>query len=194
MANPDIELDLDATQVSVAVTGAISYGDVSTLMESPNPASVPLPAGVKQVGYLTEDGVTVAKEADETELFAWQNNAKVRIMRSQGSLVFTITMMENRKENRELWFGGVETDGVIKIRPDAQINTGVVIDVFDNSDEVGAMYHSRYVIERAQIAGTGEITYISTDAIKYEVTITALADRNGDSAILETRTIEVETP
>lgn len=193
MASPDIELDLDAGQVSVAVTGAISYGDVSSLMDIPNPASAPLPAGVKQVGYLTEEGVTVTKESDETALYAWQNNAKVRIMRSQGNLIFTISMMENRKESRELWFGSEEVDGVIRVRPDNQTTSGVVIDVFDNSDEIGAMFHSRYVIERASIVGSGEITYISTDAIKYELTITALADRNGDSAVLETRAIEDPT-
>lgn len=192
MANPDMNLDLDATQVSVAVTGAVSYGDVSSLVSVANPASAPLPAGVKQLGYLSEDGIVLTKEADDTDIFAWQNTAKVRVIRSNGSLSIAFSCIQNTKDVRELWWGATEVDGKIKIRPEAKITTGVILDVFDNTDDEGAMFHTRYIFERGQISGTGDLTYISTDAVKYEFTMTALADSNGDAGIIDTVVVEAE--
>lgn len=193
MALPDIDLDLDATQVSVAVTGAVSYGDVSSLINVVNPATAPLPAGVKQLGYLSEDGIVLTKEADETDIFAWQNTAKVRVIRSNGSLSIVFSCIQNIKDVRELWWGATEVDGKIRIRPEAKITTGVILDVFDNTEDEGAMYHTRYIFERGQISGTGDLTYISTDAVKYEFTITALADSNGDAGIIDTVVIDAPT-
>lgn len=186
MALQDMDLDLDATQVSVAVTGAVSYGKVSSLINLPNPASAPLPAGVKQLGYLSEDGIVLTKEADDTDIFAWQNTTKVRVIRSNGSLSIVFSCIQNTKDVRELWWGATEVAGKLKIRPEAKLTTGVIIDVFDNSDDEGAMHHTRYIFERGQISGTGDLTYISTDAVKYEFTMTALADSNGDAGIIDT--------
>jgi hypothetical protein len=67
---------LDASNVEVAVTGAVYLAPLGTTL--PTDSDTPLDGAFQNVGYLSEDGITETPEEDTTEIQAWQNGDIVR--------------------------------------------------------------------------------------------------------------------
>ena len=71
---------LVADNVRVAVTGGVYVGAIGTA--TPANATAPVDAKLKDLGYISEDGVTQSIDSDTSEIKAWQNGDVVRVIQT----------------------------------------------------------------------------------------------------------------
>ena len=168
---------LSASNVRVAVTGAVSVGDVSTT--APTGTAAALNAGFTDLGYVSEDGVTITLPGggDSEAIKAWQNGATVRTIRSASEDLpsFSFTLLETKKEVIELYFGSAVTatdsEGSVEFdATDLRAKKSFVIDVVDGSELI------RTYIPIGAVVEVGDQVYANAEAIGYEVTIEAERD------------------
>lgn len=171
-------MSLDATNVRVAVTGAVYSGPSGTT--APTDATTALDAALIDLGYVHEDGVTETRERSTEKIKAWQNGALLREVVTESSMTYTFRLLETKKETVEAYYGAT-VDGVtgaVSINPSS---TGgrmcFAIDVMDDGQEI------RVWVPDGEVTSVGEQTYANGTPIGYEVTVTAYADANGVSAI-----------
>lgn len=174
-----VDAGLEATEVRVAVTGAI-YSNPSASPTLPTTAAGAL-SGTGWVGhgYASSDGVTETTSTSTEAIRAWQNNALVRNVVTEGDATYSATLIQTNAENVGLYYGDTvdSTDGSVRVRP--AVARGVrafVIDVIDGANII------RTVIPRGEVTEVGEQSYVSGGAVGYPVTITAYADADGVAA------------
>lgn len=159
---------LNSANARVAVTGAVYVAPTGTA--APTTAVSALNAAFKDLGYMSEDGITEARERSSETLRAWQNAATLRVIQTEAGITFNFTMVETKKETVELFYGSSVTDatGLITIDP---ASTGgrksFVLDVIDGADI------ERTYIAEGEVTEVGDKVYAGTEVIGYEVTITA---------------------
>jgi hypothetical protein len=164
-------MSLDSAKVHVAVTGAVSYAPLAAA--SPTDATTPLPAAYRDVGYISEDGVTEGRDRSTTNIIAWQNADVVRAVVTEAMITVQFTMIETNPNSVELSYGSAvdPSDGSVAIIP---ARTGgrrkFVIDYIDGSRFV------RLFIAQGEVMEVGETTLASGDVVGYDVTITGYPD------------------
>lgn len=166
MAAPTVTPKLDATKVRVGVSGRLAYGPTSTSAPTAVDSAV---SGVKEVGYISEDGVTEKRDRSTTKLKAWQNAATVRTIVEEASFQIEATIIETSKETLELFYGApVGTKGDVLVNPSATGGTkAIILDVIDGDDMI------RTWIPNGEVIEVGEMTYKNGEPIGYPVTIEA---------------------
>jgi hypothetical protein len=156
----------DSTKVRVAVTGVVSVGP--TTAAAPTTASAAL-TGFNDLGYVSDDGVTEARDRSTTALKAWQNADTVRQVVTDASITYHFVLWETKKETVELYYGSTvdPTTGSIVIVPSKSGGRqSFVLDVIDGSDFI------RAYIPNGEVTEVGDQVYASGEAIGYDVTIT----------------------
>lgn len=173
-------MGLDATEVSIAVSGAISKVSDSTVITSA--LSDISGAGTVNYGYANADGVTVSTDRSTNKIVAWQNSAVVRTSATEATVNYKFTLLQNTKAARELYYGSAEdTNGKIAWNPAKMPRGRFVIDAIDSEyegDDSGILY-IRHDIKRGQISEVGDMVFKNGEPIGFEVTITAYPDSNG---------------
>lgn len=133
--------------------------------------------GLIDGGYISEDGVTKSVDASDENIIAWGGDT-VRVVRSGHTLSYSFTFLESGSLNvLRLVYGQdnviVDEDtGEITIKESSalQPRMAFVIDAFDGDVKL------REVVPDAQLSVSGEITYVHSDVVKYECTLTAFPD------------------
>lgn len=159
-----------AANVLVGYEGSVYVAPTGTA--APTDAEGALNAAFKEVGFLTEDGITVAHDDETTELKAWQRSTVVRKTTTSSDTTVNFAMAERNKTAVELYYKkALETgdDALTEAAPPTKL-VSVVIDVIDG-DNVHRMY-----LPSCEVTERGEISITSEDVISYEVTITAYED------------------
>ena len=170
---------LDSAAVDVAVTGAIAYAP--TTATAPIDATTPLEdlgPEWRNVGYISEDGVTEARERSSENIIAWQNADVVRTVVTEASITVQFTMIESNPNSVELFYGApVQADGSVEIVPaESGGRRSFIIDYIDGSKRV------RMYLPSAEVTEVGETTLASGSAVGYDVTITGYPGPDGFSA------------
>jgi hypothetical protein len=163
---------LDSTKVRAAVSGAVSVGP--TTATAPTGATGAL-TGFVDLGYVSDAGVTEARSRDTNDIRAWQGGALVRTLITSGTLTYNFVLLETKSETVELFYGTtvVESaaDGSFVVVP---TSTGgrqsFVIDVVDGAELI------RTYLPQAEVSEVGDHVYVNSEAVGYEVTITAYPD------------------
>lgn len=169
-------MSLDATNVRVAVTGAV-YSAAPTAT-APTTATSALGVDYKDLGYVSDGGVTETRDRSTNQIRAWQNSALVREPVTESSIRYSFTLIETKAETIEQYYGtAVAADGSIKIDPG---KTGgrrrYVLDVIDG-DEVIRVY-----IPDGEVTEVGDQVYVNGDPIGYEITVTGYAVNDDDES------------
>lgn len=133
------------------------------------------PAGATDLGFISEDGVTVAlpDSGDATPIKAWQNNTTVRVVRSTSddSPTYSWTMLETNLAAVETYFGVTVTPGATEGSFTYTVaNRGYnayVVDAIDGAEL------QRDFIPYGIVSSVGDHTLANGDITGYEVTITA---------------------
>jgi len=162
--------------VDVAVTGIVAYAP--TTEPAPTDAVTPLTVNWRDVGYISEDGVTEARERSTTNILAWQNAEVVRTVTTESSMTVSFTMIETNENSLALYYGkDVATDGSIEINPaESGGRRSFVVDYIDGEKVV------RLYIPEGELTETGEQSLTSGGAVAYEVTITGYPSAAGYTA------------
>ncbi len=156
---------LDAQLVRVAVTGGV-FANLAGGASVPTSATSVLGAEFDELGYAGEDGVTQTINAQTTDIKAWQNGDTVRKVQTSHDVTYAFTMLETNENTLEAYYGNYDS-GHVELVGDELPRMPWVIDVYDGFERV------RIAIPDGQITERGAITYVSSNAISYGVTITA---------------------
>ena len=168
-----------ASNVRVAVTGAVSKGDLSATAPTGTGGTL---TGFTDLGGVSEDGVTITMPGggDAEPIKVWQNGATVRTIRTPNEDLpsFQFTLLETTREVIELYFGTTVTPGSTdgELTYDATVarpKSSYVIDVIDDTELI------RTYVPVGAVVEVGDQVYANGEAIGYEVTIEAEAGTAG---------------
>lgn len=163
-----------AENVRVGVTGTVNMGTSGATLPTTTVAAL---TNFTDVGYISEDGVTQAINADVNDIKAWQNGDTVRKVQTSHDLTYHFVMLETNTETLEAYYGPDNlAGGVVEITGDQLPRLPWVLDVIDGDEVV------RIVIPDGQITERGDVAFKNDDATGYEVTLTAYPDDNGVKA------------
>ena len=163
---------LDSTKVRAAVSGAVSVGPTTAAAPTGTGGTL---TGFIDLGYISDAGVTESRSRDTNDIRAWQGGALVRTLVTSGTLTYQFVMIETKLDTVKLFYGATVTstvtDGNFVIIPTA---TGgrqsFVVDVVDGAELI------RTYLPQAEVSEVGDRVYVNSEAIGYEVTITAYPD------------------
>lgn len=160
----------DASAVRVAVTGAVYIAPTGTT--APTDATTALDAAWKGVGYISEDGVKESNDTETEEIKAWQNSDIVRKTITKNETSYQFTMIETNAASLGLFYGKTIATGDKQhvIGGATSGKFAAVIDVIDGNNVV------RRFVPQAEVTERGEVTFSASDAVGYEVTLTAYPD------------------
>ena len=159
------------------LTGAVYRADAGTTL--PTDATTALTSAFKELGFVSEDGVTNNNTPESDNIKAWGGQT-VLVVQNEKNDEFTFTLIEALNvEVLKTVYGPTnvtETNGAITIEATADPipNAVYVIDVVMTGNKA-----KRIVIPDGAITEIGEIVYKDDEPIGYELTVNALPDASG---------------
>lgn len=171
----------DATKVSVGkpkVGGAIHWAPLGSTL--PQSATAALDAAFKELGYVSEDGLTNNNSPESDTVKAWGGDTVLNLQTDRPD-TFALTLLESLNTDvLKTIYGAsnvtVDGSGNITVKATAgEMPSGAW--VFDMILKGGRA--KRIVVPNGTISELGEITYKDDEAVGYNVTITDVPDTNG---------------
>ena len=161
------------------VTGAVYRAPLGTTL--PTDASTALDSAFKELGFVSEDGVTNNNTPDSETVKDW-GGSTVLVLQQEKPDEWTLTLIESlNPEVLKTVYGDAkvtynESAGTITVQATADqiADKSFVIDMVMKG---GAM--KRVVIPNGSLSEVGEVVYKADEAIGYEITLNALPDSNG---------------
>jgi hypothetical protein len=157
-----------ADKVVVGMTGRVFVGPTGTA--APTSSESTLNSAFKELGYISQDGVTFSIEKSTNRIIAWQNADIVREVVTEASVQYSWKMLESNQEAIELYFGTAMDDGLIELVPSA---TGgrksFVIDIVDGDKVI------RHYVPSGEVVSVEEIQIANGEPVSYGVSMTAYA-------------------
>lgn len=162
------------------VTGAVSTAPLGTKL--PTDAISNLEDGFKNLGYISEDGLTNENSPETDSIKAWGGDTVLTVQTAKED-TFTFKLIEvlNIDVLKEIYgkdnvSGSLESGIKIVANSKEMEEHIVVIDIILNGGVL-----KRIVIPKAIITEIGEVEYSDEDAIGYEITLTAKPDETGNT-------------
>lgn len=174
-------MSLTAENTRVAVTGGLYHGVAGTPI--PTDATTALNIALKELGYLTEDGVTQTIDEDTETIRAWQNGETVRVVQTSHEVTYEFSLLETSALTLETYYGNHTVDGgagTTQIKAGQGKRGRWVLHVIDG------IYKVRIVVPDGQVTERGDIEYVNGNAIMYPLTVTCYPDSAGVKAYLYT--------
>jgi len=172
-----------ATQVSAGkpkIGGAVFRAATGTAL--PTDAVTTLNTAFKDLGYCSEDGVTNSNSPSTTDIRAWGGD-RVLTTQDERPDTWQFTLIEALNEDvLKAVYGSGNVTGTLAAGLAVAVDSSEaeeaswVIDMILRNDTA-----KRVVIPCGKITEIGEITYADSDAIGYEITITAIPDESGNT-------------
>lgn len=166
----------------VTATGGLLFGD--TTIEKPADATVDLSTEFVKGGYIGEEGVTRTTDASDEKIKAWGGDT-VKIVRTEHSITYTFQFLESANADVLKLIHGEDNVTVdtankkvaVKHTSALPLRKTFVLDMADADVKL------RELINDGQLSTSGDVQFVHSDVIRYEVTIEAFPDEDGVKAI-----------
>jgi len=161
------------------VDGGIYFAPAGTAL--PTDATTALATAFKNLGYVSEDGVTNSLSKETTEIKEWGGDTVDVVLTAQND-TFSLTFIESMNvDTLKAIYGDsnvTEASGAITVTVNAsEAPAGVyVIDMVMKGNKL-----KRIVIPNGKVSELGDIVYKADEAVGYDVTIAASLDANGNT-------------
>ena len=161
------------------VGGAIWSAPLGTAL--PTDATTALNAAFKDLGYVSDDGLTNELTTDTEEIKAWGGDT-VLTAQTGTSDTFTYKLIEslNIEVLKEV-YGASNVTGTLATGIKISVNSKEKIDHVIVVETAVRDKFKRIVLPTAKIKEMAEITYVDGDPVGYEVTVQALPDSSGNT-------------
>lgn len=162
------------------IGGAVYRAKKGTAL--PTDATTALTEAYKCLGYCSEDGLSNGNDRSSDKVAAWGGDVVLN-MTNAGSDTFTLTLIEGLSE--EVLKTVYGSDNVT-----ANASNDITVAVNGGSDEEAVYVFElilkggalkRIVVPCASVTSLGEVKYVDTDAVGYNITLTAVNDESGNS-------------
>lgn len=172
---------IDSNEVRLAPNGKIYVAAANTA--APTNLSTALSASWTDLGYATEDGVTLGHTVDLTDIKAWQSAAVVKRGLEGVGLELSFMLMQTNKESTALYFAGstwangasgVATLTVPSNPTISSMEHALVVEWTDDTGDIQRLYSARGIVSERQ-----EIKLSRTEPVCYGITYVAF-DNNGE--------------
>lgn len=166
---------VDITSMRAYTDGLVCTHDVGASPTAPTDASSALNVGFKEVGAVSEDGITESTSQDRTDVVIWQRNQVARRLPGTASKTFQFSAAETRIFNLSLQFPGSvvavtgEGASVAESAPQTDIRRWVLHGIDGNSK-------LRLYIPFGEITDRGDNSWSANGVTYYDWTITAYPD------------------
>lgn len=159
--------------------GAVFMAPVGTT--APTSAVATLDNAYKDLGFVSEDGVTESVSISTTNIKEWGGGI-VLVTQDEKTATLKFKLIEYLNADVQKFVNGdSNVTGTITAGMHIAVNgdeAGEHVIVIDQIMRNNTPF--RIVIPRAQISEIGEVTYKSNEAVGYDVTVTAIKDSAGD--------------
>lgn len=158
--------------------GAVACAPIGSTL--PTDATTALDAAFKVLGYVSEDGLTNSNSASMNDTKAWGGDIVLSGLEEKPD-TFQFTLIETlNAEVLKAVYGAANVTGTL--------TTGITVTANSTEPEAASWAFDmvmrdgavkRIVVPNAKVTEVGDIVYNDTDAVGYEITITAYPDSNG---------------
>ena len=161
------------------VDGGIYFAPAGTTL--PTDATTALATAFKNLGYVSEDGVTNSLSKDVTEIKEWGGDTVDTVLTAQAD-TFQFTLIESlNTDTLKAIYGDAnvtESSGAITVTVKAaEAPSGVwVIDMIQKGNKL-----KRIVIPNGKVSELGDVVYKADEAVGYDVTVAANLDSSGNT-------------
>ena len=162
------------------VGGAISVAPLGTPL--PKDAKSDLEAAYKNLGYVSEDGLTNANSPDADRIKAWGGDT-VLVVSTEKPDTFEFTLIETvNVDVLKVVYGDDNVTGDLSTGISVTANAAqalphvYVIDMTLKNKTV-----KRIVIPNGVVSETGDVEYKDDEAVGYNITVDALPDEQGNT-------------
>lgn len=175
---------LAAPEIRVGLTGHLYMASTGTAM--PADTASALAVGWVELGYTSEDGISMAVDTSTEKHTPWQSRRPVRSDVTEQSEMFTFTLWQRNAETLKLAFGGgtivVGTDlGDRIFTPPAASGDDDKAFVFEVID--GDII-DRYLCYKGSPTLNGDVSFTKSDVTGYEMEIEVLDSGAGTWQLL----------
>lgn len=173
----------NVTTAKPKIDGAIYSAPKGTTL--PTDAKAALDPAFKPLGYISEDGLTNSNSPKSDGIKAWGGDT-VATVQTEKENTYSYTLIESLNINvlKEA-YGDDNVTGTLKTGITVKANSKELLEhpvVIDMTLRNGV--YQRIVIEFGKVSEIGDISYTDSDAVGYEITLTALPNTNGDTALI----------
>lgn len=157
-------------------TGGVTRAPIGSAL--PTDATTALDVAFEKLGFVSEDGVTKTVDASDDKIKAWGGDT-VRVVRSDHSVSYTLTFMESGNPVLLKAIYGednvIVTGSKIEVRTTSQmpVRAAFTLEMLDGETAI------REVIPNGQLTQSGDVPFVHSGVIQYEVTIEALPNDAG---------------
>lgn len=162
------------------IGGAVSVAATGTTL--PTDATTALNAAFKNLGYVSEDGMTRALTRESDNIKAWGGDTVLAIQTEFGE-TFQFRLIESLNiEVKKVVFGDDNVTGTLAAGITTTVNSKELAEHAWVIDMVTRDAVTRIVIPNGKVTEIGEITYSDSDVIGYDITVTAFPDTTGNTS------------